>query len=187
MSATYPHDRLLARTILPWIPAWVMPNHLTILRLFLTPIAVWLIYMERYAIGIPFFLFTAFTDALDGSLARVRNVVTQWGTVWDPIADKVLIASVAVILLFSHFPPEITIIIASLEAAFLVGGYYYKRRGRIVSANVWGKLKMLSQVFGVTLYLLSLAYGAVWLAIVSYFVFALATVFALLSLFRHGI
>lgn len=182
----YPHDRFLARTILPLIPHGVLPNHLTILRLLLTPIAVALVYYENYAFGIPFFLFVASTDALDGSLARTRNCVTDWGKVWDPVADKILIGSVAIILLYRHFPPELAIPILGLEAIFLAGGWYWKSKGRIVSANNWGKLKMLSQVIGVTLYMYSLQYDVAGLAVASFTVLIIATVFALISLFTHS-
>jgi cardiolipin synthase len=183
----YPHDRLMARTILPLIPPSVTPNHITILRLLLTPVTVWLVYARQYDVAIPFFLLVAFTDAVDGSLARVTDRVTEWGMVWDPVADKILIVAIALVLLFRHFSPEVAVVIFGLEAAFLVGGYYWKRKGLIVSANVWGKFKMITQVLGIALFLLFLDTGFAPLVPASYAAFGLATVFALISLFRHGI
>ena len=183
---TYPHDRFLAKTILPWIPPYILPNHLTILRLLLTPVVIWLVAGEHYRVGIPFFLAVAFTDALDGSLARTRNCVTDWGKVWDPVADKILIGSVAVILLYRDFPGELIIPILGLEAMFLTGGYFWKKRGRIVSANIWGKLKMNCQVAGVTLYMYSLVYHSPSLAIASYAILGVAAVLALISLFTKS-
>jgi CDP-diacylglycerol--glycerol-3-phosphate 3-phosphatidyltransferase len=183
---TYPHDRFLARTVLPWIPHSVLPNHLTIARLLLTPFVAVFVYLEWFGIAIPFFLLVASTDALDGSLARTRNCVTPWGMVWDPVADKLLIGSVAVLLLFSHFPEELAVAIFALEAMFLAGAYYRKRQGLIVSANIWGKIKMFLQVVGVTLYMYSLEYDMPALAILSYAVLIVATGFAVVSLFKHG-
>ena len=184
---TYRHDRLIGRLFLPLIPDTIRPNHITILRLLLTPVVVWFVWKERYDVGIPLFLLVAFTDALDGSLARLRNQVTQWGMVWDPVADKVLIGSIAAVLLFQDFSPEIAIMVFGLEAAFLIGGYYRKRQGRIVSANKWGKLKMLMQVAGITLFLCALALQMPALALASYGIFLLATVFAVFSLIHQGL
>lgn len=182
----YLHDRLLAATVLTLIPAGLKPNHLTIFRLLITPLVAWLIYFERLTWGIPLFILVAFTDALDGSLARVRGQVTEWGTIWDPVADKVLIGSTAVILLIHHFPPELAMAIFGLEALFIVGAYFRKRQGRIVSANKWGKIKMLLQVIGIAVYMLSLLLGSVLLADVSFVVLGWAVVFAIISLFNHG-
>ena len=137
--------------------------------------------------GIPLFLVTALTDMLDGSLARSRGQVTKWGALWDPIADKLLIGSVALLMLMRHFPPTLTIIVIGLEATFLAGGWYRATQGEAVAANWWGKLKMLSQVAGVTLYLLSLQTGVTGLAAASYASFGIACVLALVSLFRHGL
>ena len=89
----FPHDKIMAVTFLPLIPRWVTPNAITIARFVLTPLVVFLILIENYNIGIPLFIATAFTDVLDGSLARVRKKVTKWGTLHDPVADKLLIGS----------------------------------------------------------------------------------------------
>ena len=183
----YPHDRLMGHTVLKLIPRGVTPNQITIFRILLTPVVLWLLWRQDYASGIILFLFVAFTDAVDGSLARMRDQVTPWGMVWDPVADKLLIGSVVALLLFRHFPVELIVVIFGLEAAFLVGGYYRKRQGIIVSANWYGKIKMICQVFGVTLFLLFLKTGFAALVPVSYGVFVLAALLALGSLFKHGL
>lgn len=183
----YLHDRLLAATVLKMFPADVRPNHVTIFRMLMTPFVLWVIWRQDYEAGIPLFLLVAFTDMLDGSLARTRGLVTEWGTIWDPVADKLLIGSVAVLLLTQYFPPELTVAIVGIELAFLAGGYYRKTQGRIVGANWWGKMKMLMQVAGMTLFLLWLATGVPWLEPASYVVFGVAAVFAVASFFAHGL
>lgn len=183
----YPHDRLLARTVLRLIPPEITPNRITVFRILLTPAVFWLLWMKSYGAGILLFLLTAFTDMIDGSLARTRDQITQWGRIWDPVADKLLIGSVVALLLFRSFPEELTVLIFGLEAAFLIGGYYRKRQGHIVSANWWGKLKMLCQVIGVTLFLFFLKTGILWLAGASYVIFVVAALLAVGSLFRHGL
>lgn len=186
-AKTYPHDRLLARTILKSIPREVTPNHITILRICLTPLVVWLLYLKEYSFGLPIFLLVAFTDMIDGSLARVRGQVTAWGMLWDPIADKLLIGSVAILLLSRHFPPELAVLIIGLEVLFLLGGWYRKRQGTIVAANWWGKSKMLCQVFGIAAFLVFLQSGEASAAVVSYVLFLLAALLAVFSLLKHGL
>jgi CDP-diacylglycerol--glycerol-3-phosphate 3-phosphatidyltransferase len=186
-TGTFWHDRLLVRTVMPWVPHWLMPNHLTIFRMVMTPAAVWLIASGRFGLGIPFFLFLAFTDALDGALARTRKCVTEWGMIFDPVADKLLIGSMMIALLFQHFPAELTAVIVGLEAVFLAGGYFRRRQGVVSAANVWGKYKMLLQVAGLALFLCSLAYQMPDLARLSYLVLVAATLLAVVSLFKQGV
>lgn len=183
----YPHDRFLAATLLKLVPKETTPNQITVLRLMMTPAVIWFLYEERYELAIPLFLLAALTDMLDGSLARTRNQVTKWGIMWDPIADKLLIGSVAVLLLTRHFPPALTAIILGLEAAFLAGGWYRSIQGETVAANWWGKFKMLTQTLGVTLFLLFLQTDLPGLATASYAAFGIACVLAVISLFRHGL
>ena len=183
----YPHDRFLAATLLKLVPKEGTPNQLTVLRMMMTPAVIWFLHEERYELAIPLFLLAALTDMLDGSLARTRNQVTRWGIMWDPIADKLLIGSVAVLLLTRHFPLPLTMIILGLEAAFLAGGWYRHLQGIVVAANWWGKSKMLGQTFGVTLYLLHLQTGIEALATASYVTFGVACLLAIVSLFRHGL
>lgn len=186
-AKAYPHDRFLAATILKLVPPDVTPNQITVTRMFMTPGVLWLLYEGRYGLATPFFLLTAFTDMLDGSLARTRGQVTDWGKLWDPVADKLLIGLVALLLMLRHFPLELAVAVVGIELAFLVGGWYRAQQGIVVSANWWGKLKMLGQVAGVTLFLLFLQTGAASLAFASYVAFGTACALALVSLFRHGI
>lgn len=184
---TYPHDIWMDRLVLRFVPHSVTPNQITLFRLIATPFVLLLVHSGALNIAVPVFIAVAFTDAMDGSLARTRNMITEWGMVWDPIADKILIGSVAALLILDHFPVELAVLIFGVEAIFLIMGYYRKRQGRIVSANVWGKIKMLLQVVGVVLFLLSLVIGSPTVEWASYATFIIATVFAVISLFTLGI
>ena len=97
----YPHDRFM-RPILFFIPRFITPNSITVLRFLLTPIVLQLLWIESYTAGTALFFFAAFTDAVDGSLARVRNQITRWGIFFDPIADKLLIGSVLLLVAFQY-------------------------------------------------------------------------------------
>ena len=73
-----PHDRVFAAFLEPLVPQTVRPNHITALRLVSIPFILYFLWQTNYNIGVPLFLFSALTDAIDGSLARVRKQITTW-------------------------------------------------------------------------------------------------------------
>lgn len=183
----YPHDRLFAVTLLPLIPRQVHPNHITVLRLFMIPIVLVYLATGQYEIGIPLFFFAAFTDALDGSLARARKQITDWGTFYDPVADKLLIGSVVLLIVVKHINIFFGFLIVFLELLIVLGGYVHKRQGQVTSANLFGKTKMFLQVMGVMFLLIALWAGVDLFVDISIGTFSLAIVFAVLSLLTYGI
>ncbi|MBU1164429.1 CDP-alcohol phosphatidyltransferase family protein [Patescibacteria group bacterium] len=182
----YPQDFILKYTILPFIPKWIKPNHVTILRFVLSPIVVYLLWLENYSIGVPFLIGVALTDAIDGSMARTRNQITDWGKAFDPLADKLLIGSSLIIVAIKYFFwTTMTVII--FEFAFIITGWSRRKRGIDISANIWGKFKMFMQVVGLVLILLALYLNAAMLfpyALISLF---LAIILAVASFFTFGI
>lgn len=180
-------DRLYQKTIFHLIPDFVHPNHVTISRFMLTPLVVFLILIEQYHWGILLFLFTAFTDTVDGALARVRNQITPWGQVYDPVADKLLIGSLVGILVIRHLDPFLALVIIGIEVLFIALGWWKVSLGIEVQANKWGKAKMFLQVLGVLLLLIALATGFQGFYDISAKTFYLAIVFAIISLFTSGL
>jgi len=181
------HDCILKYTIVPLIPHWLKPNHFTVMRLVLTPIVLYLLFFENYAWGVPLFFFAAMTDMIDGSLARLRKQITEWGTFYDPLADKLLITTVAMLIIAAHINVIFAGVIIFLELVLIAGGVYRRNDGCVVSANNWGKIKMVLQVTGV----LALLF-AVWLGVDMFIPFSIGTlslaiVFAVVSLFTYGL
>ncbi len=183
----YPHDRFLAATILRLFPNKIHPNHVTIFRFLATPIVILFLYFGNYIIGFWFFLLAAFSDAIDGSLARTRNQITEWGKVYDPLADKILIASMIFIIVLKTIGFWTSIVIIGLEVIIIIAAWIRKMEGRIIQANVWGKIKMILQVLGVSVLLLVIIYD--WAALLPFAsgMLYLAIVFAVISLLTHGI
>lgn len=181
-------DKLLAKTFLPLFPYWIKPNHITAARLVLTPLVIWLFWREQYLWGGILFLVTSFTDALDGAMARTRNQVTDFGKLFDPLADKVLICAVVYILVLKHVNVYAAWIIIILELIIIVAAFIKMKRGsRNIQANSWGKIKMILQVLGVVFLLLSIILNIEQLLPVSQGTFYLAIAFAILSLFTYSI
>ena len=180
-------DKILAATILPFVPHSVPPNQVTILRLILTPFVVALLVLEYYAIGFVFFACTALTDAIDGAMARTRNQITNWGKIADPVADKLLIGSVAMVLVLRYLGIGITFALLGMEIFIIISAILWRRRGQEIQANIWGKIKMVLQVIGVLVLLLAIILQLPALFSVAFWIFTLALVFAGISIFAYGI
>jgi CDP-diacylglycerol--glycerol-3-phosphate 3-phosphatidyltransferase len=182
-------DKVIDKVVLWAIPYSVKPNHLTKFRLISIPfIAGLLIYGDGWVFGAGFVLFvvSALSDAIDGALARTRDQVTVWGTLYDPIADKLLIGTVSAIVVSNVFGPFLALTIVFLEVC-LVASAYFRYKGKIVPAKTIGKTKMVLQCVGAGILLLSLvlggASGVPILNTIALYTLYLAVAFALLSLF----
>lgn len=151
------HDYLIRVTLLPLIPRGVRPNHLTVVRFVLTPFVWWGIGTLQYRWAVPLFAIAVLTDIVDGSLARVRDQITRWGETFDPVADKLLMGGVFLLVSLRAFLVT-TLIILAIDLSFIVAGAFWKRAGHRIKANVWGKLKMSTQVIAATM-LLATALG----------------------------
>ncbi len=179
---------MLNKIFLRLIPARVSPNHLTIVRFFLTPLVVILLWLEKYAAGMGLFLLAAFTDALDGSLASVRRQVTDWGKIYDPLADKLLVGSVVYVLVAKYIDVYAAWVIIILEAIIIISAWLRRRHNKqlIIQANGWGKTKMLLQVGGIAVLFLAIIFNLESLLHVSRGTFYLAIAFGIISLFSYS-
>src|SRR6187402_2465491 len=101
-----------------------LPNQLTVARLFITVLFVAALSVEfpgNKIAALVLFLAATLTDYLDGVIARKWNLITDFGKLMDPLADKVLTASVFICLIpFGALPAWVVIIIISRE--FLITG-----------------------------------------------------------------
>jgi len=175
-------DRFLAKTFLPLLPKGLTPNQITKFRLLTIPVIAYLLLTESYLAGTIVFLFSAFSDALDGALARTSHRITTWGTLYDPIADKLLIGMVSTIVIAQYISSYLALAIVLIEIA-LVASAYFRYKGKIVPAKTMGKTKMVLQCSGVILLLFYILFAWNPLLIVATYVLYLAVVFGLLSLF----
>jgi len=129
-----------------------LPNSLTLLRLLLVPFFVLFFNVPYFRtptgsiLLVLFFLFTSLTDMVDGYLARSRSQVTSFGKFLDPVADKILIISVLILLVEEgRVQAWMAIIIISRE--FIVTGLRLiaSHAGVVIAAESLGKYKMFFQ------------------------------------------
>jgi CDP-diacylglycerol---glycerol-3-phosphate 3-phosphatidyltransferase len=176
-------DRVLQYTVLLFIPKSVHPNHLTALRFVLTPFVIGLLYLDFIYTGTVLFIVAALTDAIDGAMARTRNQITEWGKTLDPLADKLLVGGVIVILAGKYVGIGIAIAIIVIEILLIASATYMKEfKGKPIQAQWAGKIKMILQSVGIGAILVFALTGLNTWFFVAQGAFYLAIFFALLSL-----
>ncbi len=177
-------DRFLERTLLPFIPDSLSPNTLTVFRLISIPFILGLLFAGKDVSAIALFVLSAFSDALDGALARTRYQITAWGIVADPIADKLLVGSVAFFVVWEYLGWPLAATIIGIEIV-LVGFSFLRYRGKLVPAKTMGKIKMILQCVGVGLLLLYSALPFAPILHAGEYTLYASVIFALLSLFVY--
>lgn len=129
------------------------PNKLTLARVVLIPIVAALL-LHAPAGGWLFWLIAglvygaaAITDALDGSIARKRGLITDFGKLMDPVADKLLVTSVFICFVaIGICSPWVLIIVLAREFLVTSVRMVSSSRGIVIPANIWGKVKTVTQM-----------------------------------------
>ena len=141
--------------MLSFFSRWITANDLTVMRILLVPVifVVMVFWQNNHWVlfGIWFvFLFACLTDYWDGVLARYQNKSTKLGMLLDPIADKILIMSLLIVLVGLNRAPDYLVAIL-ITREFAVTGLraVAASEGRVIAANTGGKYKTLSQMFAV--------------------------------------
>lgn len=183
---TTPIDRFLAKTVLRLIPYSVRPNHLTVFRFMTIPFIFWFLWLEMYMYGGVVFFMSAFTDALDGALARTRNQCTPWGKLYDPLADKLLVVTSGAVLIVRFLNLYIFLSVLITELLLILNAAYLKYvKKEVPHAHLTGKVKMILQSVGmVSLFIYSLSGGAAFFMFIQ-LVFYFAIAFGVVSLFVY--
>jgi cardiolipin synthase len=99
-----------------------IPNMLSILRLLLVPVFLWLLIVDQFLIAFLVLMFASFTDWLDGFIARKFNQITSLGKVLDPSADRLFILATLIGLTVNGIIPAwLAIVIVARDILLLVG------------------------------------------------------------------
>lgn len=138
---------------------WNLPNILTALRIILVPVFAWLLLanaaspvMRWWADGV--FIIAILTDMADGKIARKYNLITDFGKLWDPIADKALTGMGFIGLsILGELPWWITAIILLREWGITVLRFAILKYGTVMAANKGGKLKTVTQAVALAMFI----------------------------------
>lgn len=146
-----------------------LPNKLTVLRMVMVPL-LWAVYLWvpqdmgmvdpgcglglRNLLALLIFALASLTDMLDGQIARKRNLITSFGKFLDPIADKMLVNTTLILLVYQHEAP-IWPVLLMISRDLVVDGLRLSAasQGEVVSAGFSGKLKTVFQMVAIILLL----------------------------------
>ncbi|MBQ5889850.1 MAG: CDP-diacylglycerol--glycerol-3-phosphate 3-phosphatidyltransferase [Clostridia bacterium] len=132
-----------------------LPNKLTILRVILAPLFLILLVVDfphNYIAALVVFVAASITDLLDGKIARKHNLITNFGKFMDPLADKMLVHAAFIGFLYRDIGwGMLWINFIMLTREFLVTSVRYMAatNGKVVAADIWGKLKTVMQMVAV--------------------------------------
>ena len=175
------------------------PNKITLFRIFLIPVFI-VFFLCRIPnetasdiIALVIFAIASLSDFLDGYLARKHNMVTDFGKLMDPLADKLLVCITLVCFVklrgdlgVYSFPTWCAIIIMSRE--FIISGIRQLAadKGVIIAAGMWGKVKTVVQLFMCIDYIIMPEFlydlGQTWFAVTGVVLMYLATALTVISL-----
>lgn len=146
-------------------------NKLTIFRIILI-IPIIILLMIRYSVIIsPFdpmvgvylnilifllYVLAAYTDYLDGKIAREQNIITNFGKLYDPLADKLLVISILIVLVEKNLVSSLIVIILIAREIYVTSyrALYSSKKSDVISAAKLGKLKTLTQMVAIGIILL---------------------------------
>lgn len=131
-----------------------LPNKLTLMRIFATPFfmaAMLLDFPHHYLVALVIFIFASITDALDGHIARKYNLITNFGKFMDPLADKMLTTAAFIAFLANGFGAGMAwVLFLVLFREFAVSALRLvvvsSASKKVIAANIWGKLKTVTQM-----------------------------------------
>jgi cardiolipin synthase len=148
-------------------PLRTMPNLLTIARICLMPFLVSAILEQRFRLGFGLFLAAGLTDALDGTLARILQQRSVLGQYLDPVADKLLLSTLFLVLTHINLiPVRVTALVFGRDLGILVvAAILYAAVGRRdFRPTILGKANTVAQVTAVAVVLLGQINHAAWIA-----------------------
>lgn len=146
-------------------PFRTTPNVLTLLRICLMPFLVAAILEANYALGFGLFVVAGLTDALDGTLARLLKQRTMLGQYLDPVADKLLLSTLFIVLTYKGLiPATVTVLVFGRDLGILVvSAILYAAVGRRdFIPSIFGKVNTVAQVSAVAAVLLNQLFLARW-------------------------
>lgn len=152
-----------------------IPNVLTAIRFIIIPIFGYFLYKEQYYTAVFLFLLGGLTDVLDGFIARRFNMITSWGKLADPLADKLMQITALILLVMQGKIPTVILIIVVAKEAFMATGsiLLYKQENVVVAANWYGKLATVVFYFAIIMIIFRGPYNQVFIVVA-----VLATLFA---------
>lgn len=164
------------------------PNQLTFLRLCIIPFLVIAVLDSRYRAAFALFILAGISDGLDGLLARILQQRTRLGEYLDPIADKLLLSTLFLVLMHQGLiPRRVTILVFSRDVGLVVvGALLFATTGaRDFRPSLWGKANTLVQIIAIASTLWTAFYPLPFLVLVRKLALILTIALTLVSWFHY--
>lgn len=169
-----------------------LPNKLTLSRVIAIPIFIVLFILSekygelfRYTSAI-LFVVASITDYFDGKIARERNIITNFGKLMDPLADKMLVVTALILLTNTnevHYLCMLVVVLREITISSI--RLIALEKGIVIAASIWGKLKTATQMVAIVLILFRIYSINHALYILTYGLFYLSTIFVIISLIDY--
>lgn len=165
-----------------------IPNILTVIRILLIPFILDAIYKGNYILGIALFTISGITDVLDGFIARKFNLISNFGKLMDPLADKLTQIAVLMALVYAQIIPLwILIIVIIKELIMVIGASFLYGKNVVVYSKWYGKLAtvLFYLAIVVSLVVKQLELIGIW-TYIDLALYCLALICTIFSLFMYG-
>ena len=167
-----------------------IPNILTIFRFIFIPIIIYFIFTGNYILGFIFFTISGITDILDGFIARKYNLISNFGKLMDPLADKLTQISVLASLVFVNIIPVwILAIVILKELIMVIGASFLYGKDVVVYSKWYGKLATVLFYLAIVISLLTKQFEVTefWVdfSMIIYCIAVISTIFSLIMYIKY--
>ena len=164
-----------------------VPNILTVLRFFLIPFTIYYLTKDEYISAMIVLTISGLTDVLDGAIARKFNLITNFGKLIDPLADKITQVSILGTLVVKNIIPLwILVVVLVKEAAMVAGASFLYGKELVVSSKWYGKAATVLFYFAIVL---SMIFRDLKIQnsidLIIYYIAVAMTIFSLIMYFRE--
>ena len=163
-----------------------VPNILTAIRMLLIPVIFYFALQENYILAVVFLTLSGLTDVLDGYIARKYNFITDFGTLFDPLADKLTQVSTLIVLVIQGIIPIwILIIVIIKEILMIAGAAFLYDKNTVVGSRWYGKAATVLFYVAILFSMLDKQFTlGLTFTIYLYYIAVALTIFALYMYFR---
>ncbi|HOM03096.1 MAG TPA: CDP-diacylglycerol--glycerol-3-phosphate 3-phosphatidyltransferase [Acetivibrio sp.] len=168
-----------------------IPNILTVIRFVFVPFFAYYLFNERYTVAVVLFLLAGVTDVMDGLIARKFNMITSFGKLADPLADKLMqLTALTILTIQGIIPLPVLIIVVAKESFMVIGSIFiYKKVNFVVQADWYGKFATVVFFLAIVLTILvrSVGFANSYSNIVVHIAVIIAVVSTLFAFFMYSI
>lgn len=164
-----------------------VPNILTIIRFLLIPVIFYFALQDNYVVAVIFLILSGITDVLDGYIARKYNLITDFGTLFDPLTDKLTqISTLLVLVIQDIIPVWILAVVLTKELLMICGATFLFKKTTITIPSKWyGKAATVLFYVAIFLSMIKKQFALTYsFDLYLYYIALLFTIFALIMYFR---